>query len=92
MFLEVKRGVCQEVSWPRGEEKMRLCSLFDIGLVYHSMYCAACRCHRMPGTSLVRECLISHHASRKFGCLSRHLSFHLDEFPILPKLSEGTSL
>lgn len=71
---------------------MRLCSLFDFGLVYHSMSYAVRQCHRMPGTSLVRECLISHYASGKFGYLSRHLSFHLDEFTILPKLSEGTFL
>lgn len=84
--MEVKRGVT-----PQRRRKC-VCALFDFGLVNHSKHCLARRCNRMAGTSLVRECLIFHHASRKFRCLSRHLSFHLDEFPILPKLSEGTFL
>lgn len=52
-----------------------VCALFDFGLVHHSIHGAAYRCHSMPGTFLVRECRIFHHASRTFGCLSRH-TFH----------------
>lgn len=76
MFLEVKRGVRAL----RGRERASVLSLTSGWCITAFTVQAA----RMLGTSWVRECLISQHALRKFGCLSRHLSFHLDEFPILP--------
>lgn len=66
--------------------------LIDFGLAHHNMHGAGCRCHSMPGTFLVRERLISHPASRKFGCLSRHLTFHQLSSRSCPKLSGGTLL